>query len=49
LLLMRYSIFGINVDQKHDAKWLFPHRGSRGQVFVRGVEVKATSHCSQKV
>jgi hypothetical protein len=37
-----YGIFGMGVDRKHEAKWLFPFRGPRGQVFVRGVEVKAT-------
>jgi hypothetical protein len=37
-----WSSFGIGVDRKHELKWLFPQRGPCGQVFVRGVEVKAT-------
>jgi hypothetical protein len=37
-----YSIFGIAVDRNLTLKWLFPYRGPHGQVFVRGVEVKAT-------
>ena len=44
-----YSIFGIAVDRKHIPKWLFPLRGPLRQVFVAGVEVKATFHGSQKV
>jgi len=44
-----YGIFGMGVDRKHEAKWLFPFRGPRGQVFVGGVEVKATFYCSRKV
>jgi hypothetical protein len=44
-----YSIFGMGVDRKHNAKWLFSQWGPHGQVFVRGVEVKATFHCPQKV
>ncbi len=43
------SIFGIGVDRKHEAGWFFPFRGPRRQVFVVGVEAKATIHCSQKV
>jgi hypothetical protein len=44
-----YSIFRIGVDRKHEVKWFFPFRGPRGQVFVRGVEVKATFLYSRKV
>jgi hypothetical protein len=43
------SIFGIGVDRKHTLKWLFSQPGPHGRAFVRGVEVKATFHCSQKV
>jgi len=40
----RYSKTRVAVPRKRHAKWLFPFRGPHGQVFVRGVEVKATSH-----
>jgi hypothetical protein len=38
----RYRIFGIAVDRNLTLKWLFSFRGPRRQVFVAGVEVKAT-------
>ncbi len=37
-----YSNFRVAVMGEHELKWLFPQRGPCGQVFVRGVEVKAT-------
>jgi hypothetical protein len=44
-----YSILGIAVDRKHTLKWHFPQRGPQRQVFVAGVEVKATLHDPQKI
>ena len=39
-----YSIFDSALYRILEAKWLFPHRGPQRQVFVVGVEVKATFH-----
>ena len=36
------------MDRNLTLKWLFLFRGPHGQVFVRGVEVKATFQCTQK-
>jgi hypothetical protein len=38
-----YSVFDSALNRMCDAKWLFPIRDPRRQVFVCGVEVKATS------
>jgi hypothetical protein len=39
----------MGVDRRQAAKWLFAQWGPHGQVFVRGVEVKATLQTLQKV
>ncbi len=38
----RYSKIRVAIPGNNPIKWLFHFRGPRGQVFVRGVEVKAT-------
>ena len=43
-----YSIFRNTVDRNHTLKWLFPLLGPQRQVFVAGVEVKATFDELQK-
>jgi hypothetical protein len=37
-----YSIFDSALYRRLNVEWLFSNRGPRGQVFVRGVEAKAT-------
>jgi hypothetical protein len=38
------QVFDSALDRMHNAKWLFPIQGPHRQVFVCGVEVKATLH-----
>jgi hypothetical protein len=42
----RYSIFTSALYRNLTLKWLFPLRGPQRQVFVAGVEVKATFHAA---
>jgi hypothetical protein len=44
----RYSRFRVAVRGIDAVEWLFPHRGPHGQVFVRGVEVKAALHAFRR-